>query len=824
MTGLWALADVALADIEINGAFYPTVSAAVAAAAPGDTLVFDGGTYEASDVDLGGRSLVFQGNGSTLTDVGSVAGMILLSGGSALQATDLTFQSTTDRAILGASGASLNLSNSTLQTVITNDNGGGIKMDEPSGLTLTDVVFDGTSAQGASPNGRGGGLWVSGATSQVVLDGVVFDATYGNTRGGAVYAEDTDLRCVDCRFLGTSSTGDGGAIYATGTGAVALERCAFEATSASSGGALHTAVPTTVIESSFCGTAATGDGGAIYSTAGGGSVHNSVFLDTEAADGGAMRLRVGGWAVTNNHVMSVTGPEAVLLDGPHTVTNTLFAFNAAAGISAVGGLTHHHNAYWASNPSVTGGVGATDVVADPLLAGFIDDGICGNDQLWPGFGSPLLDAGDPALQDPDGGPSDIGAFGGPDADPTVFDDADGDGFPFLEDCDDAEPASHPAPLADEVCDGVDNDCSGGVDDNPDTFPTWFQDCDGDGQGDLSTAVTQCDPPPAPCTWGDDGSDCDDTDPARFVGAPEHCDDVDADCDGTVGLEELGVTGGGTYYVDADGDGAGDAARDVQACSTLPGLSDTADDCDDAAADVYPGAPDTCGDGVDTDCSGVDGALGTDATWFPDLDRDGFGDREAPGVVDCQEPPGGPWVVDASDCDDTTALVRPLAAEVCDGVDQDCDDVTDDVEGVEPTRWYPDGDGDGFGDDAGAEDHVCDPPAGLVDRGGDCDDADGDVHPGADERCDDAVDDDCDGVPDDGCAPEPTDPTDPTDPPTTTPTPTKGEEGGCACDQSPARAGALAPIALGIAWGRRRRGPTRQESRGLAKVVVAKGGK
>jgi uncharacterized protein (TIGR03382 family) len=474
-----------------------------------------------------------------------------------------------------------------------------------------------------------------------------------------------------------------------------------------------------------------------------------VFLDTEAADGGAMRLRVGGWAVTNNHVMSVTGPEAVLLDGPHTVTNTLFAFNAAAGISAVGGLTHHHNAYWASNPPVTGGVGATDVVADPLLAGFIDDGICGNDQLWPGFGSPLVDAGDPALQDPDGGPSDIGAFGGPDADPTVFDDADGDGFPFLEDCDDAEPASHPAPLADEVCDGVDNDCSGGVDDNPDNFPTWFEDCDADGQGDLSTAATSVSPPATSCAWlpydalvPENGSDCDDTDPDVYLGADEYCTTTDEDCDGIDGLQELGVVDGTTFYVDDDGDGHGDPLRAVQACSAFTGLSVSADDCDDTDATVYPGAADTCGDAADTDCSGADGTPAEEALYHPDLDRDGFGDREDVGTRGCESPPGGPWVVDDTDCDDTSSYVRPGAAEVCDGVDQDCDDLVDDLDGVPEVTWFRDVDNDGFGDGDQAQTTSCGQPPGFVDRAGDCDDDERDVNPEAAEVCN-GVDDDCD---------------------------------------------------------------------------------
>ncbi|MFT5585756.1 MAG: hypothetical protein ACI9VR_003349, partial [Cognaticolwellia sp.] len=80
---------------------------------------------------------------------------------------------------------------------------------------------------------------------------------------------------------------------------------------------------------------------------------------------------------------------------------------------------------------------------------------------------------------------------------TWWPDADGDGFGALEqgitdcdapsghvnqggDCDDAEAAVNPDGL--EICDGVDNDCSGTADDNPSDAADWYQDVDGDGFG------------------------------------------------------------------------------------------------------------------------------------------------------------------------------------------------------------------------------------------------------------------------------------------------------------------------------------------------------
>lgn len=77
-----------------------------------------------------------------------------------------------------------------------------------------------------------------------------------------------------------------------------------------------------------------------------------------------------------------------------------------------------------------------------------------------------------------------------------------------------------------------------------------------------------------------------------------------------------------------------------------------------------------------------------------------------------------------DCDDQEPGVHPGAVEACDGEDNDCDGVED---LGEVGSWYVDADGDGFGDDA-TRIASCNPPAGLVANGGDCDDHDSIVRP------------------------------------------------------------------------------------------------
>ena len=101
---------------------------------------------------------------------------------------------------------------------------------------------------------------------------------------------------------------------------------------------------------------------------------------------------------------------------------------------------------------------------------------------------------------------------------------------------------------------------------------------------------------------------------------------------------------------------------------------------------------------------------------------------------------GDGALDADDCDDTNSAVYPGAAEVCNGVDDDCDGLAD--EDLPTTPWFPDGDGYSAG---GAAVEACGQPAGYGAGQGDCDDADPTAWPGADDPAHDGVDQDCDGV-------------------------------------------------------------------------------
>jgi len=459
---------------------------------------------------------------------------------------------------------------------------------------------------------------------------------------------------------------------------------------------------------------------------------------------------IAGSLASHNQFTDVPAGAMELAASADTGETTLYTLESGSGLLVSTGLTWEHgwgNDYDAKQVMIN----ALEWALDPVVC---DEDCDGYDGV--ACGGPDCDDGDPAVNP---GADELCNGIDDDCDGTVdeddavdaltwYADGDGDGYgdPAVSqtacsqplgavadntDCDDGDAAQYPG--ATEVCNGEDDDCDGDVDEaGAQGETTWYLDGDGDGYGAPGPSQLACDQPPG---FADNADDCDDGDADQYPGADEVCNGEDDDCDGAVDDNAVDAS---TWYADADGDGYGDPAISMVACSNPGAFSATGDDCDDSDANQYPGAAEVC-NGEDDDCDGsVDeaGAQG-EATWFADLDGDGFGDPGASQDA-CDAPPD--HVADSTDCDDTDADQYPGADELCNGEDDDCNGLVDD-NALDGTPWFEDLDGDGFGA-PGTAVEACEEPAGHAALGGDCDDADPAVNPDAEEVCN-GIDDDCD---------------------------------------------------------------------------------
>lgn len=143
---------------------------------------------------------------------------------------------------------------------------------------------------------------------------------------------------------------------------------------------------------------------------------------------------------------------------------------------------------------------------------------------------------------------------------TYYVDADGDGYGTTStgtSCSSTAPAGYSSvntdcndsnaaikPTATEVCDLVDNNCDGSIDEGVKT--TYYRDADGDGYGTAGTTTQGCS---APTGYVASSTDCNDANSAIRPGATEICDGIDQDCDGAYD----------NGFADADGDTIGDCA-------------------------------------------------------------------------------------------------------------------------------------------------------------------------------------------------------------------------------------------------------------------------
>jgi hypothetical protein len=298
--------------------------------------------------------------------------------------------------------------------------------------------------------------------------------------------------------------------------------------------------------------------------------------------------------------------------------------------------------------------------------------------------------------------------------PPVCRDVDRDGHPAVEcggdDCDDTNPRAYPG--ASEICDsrGVDEDCDpctvagNSVTPGDDGGTTRLEgDDDGDGYTSSGCFNRYEGRTPTGCSSAVQidgtmrrvlGRDCDDTNANTRPEQTEVCNGRDDNCNGET---DEGVQR--TYFIDRDGDGFGDRMASElarMACARPVGFSETADDCDDAAASVNPAAREICDMAtppVDENCN----AARNEGCDCPD-----GADRACMQSGVCaagrQRCVAGRW----GNCS-----ISP-SAEVCNGVDDNCDGA---VDNTPPGSCRPTG--------AECRDGRCQCPSGQGDCGGTC---------------------------------------------------------------------------------------------------------
>jgi hypothetical protein len=220
--------------------------------------------------------------------------------------------------------------------------------------------------------------------------------------------------------------------------------------------------------------------------------------------------------------------------------------------------------------------------------------------------------------------------------------------------------------------------------NPNTI--WYIDADADGFGNSSLTQTGC---TQPLGYVSNNTDCNDNDPL---------------------VNQLS-----TWYQDADLDGFGNPAVTLSNCGQPVGYVANNTDCNDN----NPNANQV-------------------SIWYADADGDGFG-NPAVSQSNCGQPTG--YVANSTDCNDNLASMNPSFIEIYDGLDNNCNGITD--EGFTPLTFYLDADGDGIGGSSSVL-NIVSPGPNYVLVTGDCNDANANMYPGNTEICDN-LDNNCSGA-------------------------------------------------------------------------------
>lgn len=779
ITVLLALTGVAEATNIAVPAQQPTIAAAVAALSgvgPHQITITQDGTYDEADtIVINNMDLTIIGNGADNTVIrvlnplatavfrqtgGRLAvNGVTISGDASAQAAGLGLIDNicyfaVDRTGIQAINTTLEVNDSELRCFFTLGSGGGI-YGEDSEISVDDSTFEQNIALSS-----GGHIYAGGSNAYPMVEISDTDFRYGFAAdaGGAVYMGNVEPHLTGNSFRYNDAVVRGGAVSISttwGVGPVEIYQNTFE------NNAAFAVLEFTVFDfnEQFGDTGnglaggtidfglITGDGGAVYVDAENVDIWANLFCGNYSDQGGAVHLSDplestvqnnifnDNWAIHYGGGTFVRADSAIV--DPLILNNTFNANSAGTGLPPIEGLVVYGGGGHAffdgtravirnnilSNTPHGGGVGGVDgdnfIVGDPLDITYNlwfanSEDFAGPSNLVSDFDAHTLNQTNVFDQDPN--PTWVGS-GDLDCYPDAF-------YPEW-----GSPAINRGDLnaAYDDVDGSRNDI--GYTGGPDA-PVL----DRDNDGYMNTI------------------DCNDTSAQVHPGAVETCNLMDDNCDGAVdeGLDN-------TWVPDVDGDGYGtdaDPVNDVITSCTPPGGVYVAavfdangqliGDCDDTNAAINPAAVEIC-DGLDNECDGTadNPEVVLYTPYYIDNDGDGFGID--PSRQELCADPGPGFTTNPGDCNDAEVDVNPQAAEICDGLDNDCNGSAD-IDAIDAKDWYLDSDADSYG--TGDPLTQCNAPSDAhVNVGGDCDDNNEVVNPAAAEVCD-SVDNDCDTLIDD----------------------------------------------------------------------------
>jgi len=444
-------------------------------------------------------------------------------------------------ALQSEAGASLTVIDGNHIAAVVTFTGHGTDLAVIEGFTIRNG--QGTKDGGREPRDGGGGIVCINHADPTILNCRIVDNQA--TNGGGIRCEQYCSPTIEaCMISGNYATAVGGAISCYYECNPTITNCVITDNSALGGGGIMASVYSVPV-----------------------ITHSTISENTASSNGGGILcFFFADSVITNSIVWGNSAPSGPEIDADQSTPVITYS-------------------------DVQGGwPGEGNIDEDPLFAGVADYHILA--------GSPCIDSGTDAGitidMDGDVRPYFSGFDMGADEYTGECPDLDEDGYTDEacggDDCDDSDPAVNPGAM--EVCDnGIDDDCDGDIDGDDSECSCLDSDADG-----FSPVGGPCPP-----------IDCDHNDPPTYPGAEELCDGADNDCDEIVPADEA----------DEDGDG-------WMVCSG---------DCDETDPAVNPGAAEICDNWIDDDCDGLGDGWDTDCC--DDADGDGFTD-EACGGGDCNE--------------------------------------------------------------------------------------------------------------------------------------------------------------------------------------------